>query len=225
MRIGIIVPTRGDRKDFLQNCLKLIYAQSIFEDESIHVVLEIIAYEPLSESCDITQRYRQGYDNLRNKEIDVIAFMEDDDWYSPDYLQTMVSKWVDSGKPDLLGTTYTIYYHVGLFAHFQMNHHSRSSAMSTLIKPDLDFKWCPDNEPYTDIHLWQTLKGVLFTPEKHICLGIKHGVGKCGGKSHVDRLFRYENEDKNGVWLKSVIGEKDFDFYNETHTRLNITSK
>lgn len=224
VKIAIIIPTRGDRTEFFDNCIRLMQKQTLKPNET-----NVISYEPTSESCDITQRYRIGYSYYKNNRAsasrnDLIAFIEDDDWYSPIYLETMAKKWLELGKPDILGTNYTIYYHLGLLSYFTMHHESRSSAMSTLIKPGLDFKWCPDNEPYTDVHLWNTIRGKIFKPDSHICLGMKHGIGLCGGRSHVDRLERYKGADNNGEWLKSIVEEEDFDFYHNVHLLLNKTS-
>lgn len=214
MRIGIIIPDRGDRPELLENCLRMIKTQTIQP-----CAVELVNHAPNSKSPDITERYRIGYDRLRNKNLDVIAFMENDDWYSPDYLATMISHWITYGKPTIFGTNYTYYYHIKLFQYFTMYHDQRSSAMSTLIKPDLYFPWCPDNEPFTDIYLWQKFgnqgQGTIFKPEKTICMGMKHGVGLCGGKSHVDRLNRYEQLDTDKSFLKNIMKEdpKSFQFY------------
>jgi len=208
MKIGIIIPDRNDRPLFLANCLRLIKNQTLQPE-----IIEVVNYEPESDNVDITQRYRRGYDKLRNKGLDVIAFMENDEWYSPKYLEIMTNGWIDNGKPEIFGTNYTIYYHIKLFSYFTMHHLTRSSAMSTLITPDLVIKWCVDEQPYTDIWLWKQLQGVTFTPPEIICLGIKHGVGKCGGMAHVDKLHRYVGNDENKDYLRSVVDNESFNFY------------
>ena len=106
MRIGIILPTRGDRSEFLEHAKKMIAYQTKQPD---HV--EIIVGEPESEYPDITYRYKTGYERLKNK-CDLIFAWEDDDWYSPDYLQTMINFWVQAGKPELIGLNSIIYYHI-----------------------------------------------------------------------------------------------------------------
>lgn len=183
-------------------------------------------FPPESNEIDITKRYRHGYNALRNFDLDVIAFMEDDDWYSYTYLQTMVEAWIKHGRPELFGTSITMYYNIRVFGYFPMNHHTQSHAMSTLIKPDLSFDWCPDNEAFTDTFLWaaavnnqtgKLLTRVIFTPPLYICLGIKHGIGKTGGRSHVDRLDRYSTNtgkrDINLDFLRSVVDEESFELY------------
>lgn len=209
MKVGVVIPDRGDRPRFLKNCLRMIEAQTKKPDHLI-----VVDEPSKSKKCDITYRYRKGYTWMSQTDVDCILFMENDDWYSPDYIETMVSEWVRHGKPDIFGTNYTIYYNINIHKWLTMHHKRRSSAMSTLITPRLKIDWCPDHEPYTDIHLWMKcrLQAVTFKPTKHICMGIKHGIGLCGGRGHTTKLERYENS--NGLTLlKSTLDPVSFEFY------------
>jgi hypothetical protein len=214
-KVAVLIPDRGDRPEFLKNCMRMLASQTILAKH-----IELVNYPPTSDQKDITQRYRIGYDSLRNKGFDLIVFIENDDWYAPYYLETMITQWEKSGKPIILGTGYTIYYHIKLKAWYKMEHVHRASAMNTLIVPDLDLTWPVDNEPYTDIHLWEELfhkqgKGVVFTPEKIISIGIKHGVGACGGRSHVDGFARYVNKDDDFSYIKEHMDQQSFEFYTQ----------
>lgn len=309
MKIGVVIPDRGDRPEFLKNCMRMLAGQTVlpamvvlvttpkspsrvrrdetkgdFEKDSSQQPASsalrapspqvekgnsqqpasrftTVYVESVAGVCDITKRYRTGYDLLRGKGLDVIAFIENDDWYAPDYLERMGEQWELAGRPDLFGTAYTIYYHIGLQAWLTMEHRRRASAMNTLIKPDLNITWCADSEPYTDIHLWtpplNPLKGTLnegpvvftadlnslveregcfnvikpkpgyegggigtrvtFNPmevfKRHISVGIKHGVGLCGGRNHTNYLERYKFEDRGMVALRSWIGAEACAFY------------
>lgn len=211
VRVGAIVPSRGDRPNFLENCMRQISTQTLKPAE-----ISVMDYEPESICKDITQRYRRGYDKLREKGLDVIALLEDDDYYSPNYLEYMVDKWLHYNKPDLLGTSYTWYYNLRLKAYFKMEHHTQSHAMSTLIKPDLNFPWCPDNEAFTDVWLWNLhshLKGTIFTPDHTICMGMKHGVGLTGANSHTTNLYRFKFSDIDLAFLRSNLAEPSFQFF------------
>jgi len=207
-KIRIVIPDRNDRPVFLDRCMKMIARQTL-KPASIHLV----NYKPKSNEKDITQRYKHGYEEASKNECDVIAFIENDDWYSDKYLESMYAAWVENNRPDIFGTDKTIYYNLNLKAWKVMNHVHRSSAMSTFIKPNLKFDWCADNDPYTDIHLWRTLEGKTHNFEPPICLGIKHGVGLCGGALHVDRLHQYVNEDKELKQLEKWVDSDSFDFY------------
>lgn len=213
IKVGIIIPDRNDRPELLANCLRMIDAQTLKP-----TIIELVNDRAINDSPDITRRYRLGYERLRNKGLDVIAFMENDDWYAPIYLQDMVSNWKINGKPQLFGTNYTMYFHIKLQRHLTMHHDDRSSAMNTLIKPDMKFPWCPDNEPYTDMYLWLGLKNkiinkYLYEPKQLISIGMKHGIGKCGGRSHIDKLHRYKHDGKE--LLKKTLDPISYQFYNK----------
>jgi len=196
LNVGIIIPDRNDRPKFLENCLRMIHAQTIQP-----TIIEVVNDTPISDACDITMRYRLGYERLMGKNLDCILFIENDDWYSTNYIETMVKKWVELGRPQLFGTQYTIYYHIGVRGYFQFDHFRRASAMNTLIVPDLEIDWGNDSNPYTDSHLWflaktnkSTLKGLTFMPMNVISIGIKHGFGKTGGAFHTDKLEHMDKE-------------------------------
>jgi len=208
MKVALLIPDRGDRPRLLENCLRMMRAQTL---PPAHI--ELVNDAPISAEKDITRRYRLGYDRLRGKGYDLIALIENDDWYAPHYLETMVYQWIKAGRPDIFGTQYTIYYHIGLKAWFTMKHRSRASAMNTLIKPDLLFTWCQDIDPYTDLHLWKVLQGSGWTPEPPISLGIKHQEGLHGGRNHIDRLERYVNKDADCAFLKGLMDRESFKFY------------
>lgn len=208
MKIAVLIPTRNNRPELLSNCMRMVLNQTMKADH-----IEVVSDEPLSKDCDITWRYRIGYDRLRNKGFDIILLMEDDDWYSPEYIETMIKAWEKANKPSIFGHNYTIYYHIKLFSWFTMHHVDRSSAMNTMIVPDLNLTWPADNDPYTDIHLWREVQGPTFKPEKHICLGIKHGTTMTGGGSHITRLHRYTNSDESKEMMRSIMDAESFNFY------------
>lgn len=208
IKIGVIIPDRGDRPEFLNNCLRMLKKQTL---QPVGVAL--MNFEPRSSEKDITVRYREGYERWRGVGVDVIAFIENDDWYSPDYLEKMAEAWETQGRPDIFGTDRTIYYNLNERAWKVMLHSRRSSAMSTFIKPNLDIQWPVDNDPYTDIALWRQLKGVTATFDPPICVGIKHGVGLCGGRMHTDHLERLENLDGSMVQLKQWMKNDTESFY------------
>ena len=215
VKLGVIMPHRNDRPQFLEQFHRLLEKQTLQPD-----ILEIVDYEAKSDSIDISERYKYGYNKLKGKGLDVIAFMENDDFYATNYLETMVNGWVEHGKPEMFGTSYTIYYHIGLMKHFTFEHSKRSSMMSTLMKPDLPVLltkegWPADDYPYTDSHLWINSKNkAVFRPKEIICLGIKHGIGMSGGRWHDttnQRDMRMYKENK--LSLLKIVGEENYEFY------------
>jgi hypothetical protein len=222
IKVGVLIPDRGDRPDFLYNCWRMVQRQTLKPHR-----IELVNDTPISDRVDITWRYRKGYERFSTpvkgvEPVDVIAFMENDDWYSGDYLETMVNGWDKHGRPEIFGCNYTIYYHLNLKAYFKMKHNERASAMNTLIRPSLkNIAWPVDHEPFTDSFLWTRigLKGVTHDPGRHITIGMKHGVGKTGGQSHVDRLDRYAPPrgvlDTDSKFLKDLLDPESFEFYSK----------
>lgn len=213
MKLGVIIPDRGDRPELMENCLRMIKGQTF----PPHQILQI-NYHPESDQCDITQRYRRGYDAMRGQDLDIIAFIENDDWYHAKYFEYMVRKWEENGKPDLFGNNYTIYYHLKLRRYFKFQHIQRASAMNTFIKPDLTLTWPRDHDPYTDQWLWvtQNIKSkISIEPEFIVSVGMKHGIGKTGGAFHNHEdpreIRRYINEDRG--FLQNTLDKDSYDFY------------
>lgn len=224
MKIGILIPDRGDRPKFMDHCMKMMASQDIFGEIDLYFYVVGPDKLPPSNNCDITARYRIGYDYLSKRQVDLIFFVESDDWYSTDYIKETLIAWEKDERPDIFGTRETIYYHIKLKAWYLTQHEQRSCAMNTVIKPNLRLTWPIDHEPFTDIWLWGLphLSKKLYSPQIIHSIGIKHGVGMTGGKSHIDRLHRYINKDENMEWLKSHIDESSFNFYKQYSEELNL---
>jgi glycosyltransferase involved in cell wall biosynthesis len=215
MRIACLIPDRNDRPEFLKNCLRMLKNQTV-QPDIIEVVNDESPFLPTEK--DITWRYRTGYDRLRNRGIDCILFVENDDYYAPDYIETITSAWEADGRPELFGPNYTVYYNVNIRSYVKLTHLRRSTMASTLIKADLNFSWPVDNEPYTDSHLWQRTKLVkrVFNPIKTIFVGIKHGMGLVGGEFHTTKYDYYEkhgNTDADARVLSQLMDVESFKFY------------
>jgi len=199
--IGLVVPTRGDRSIFLSRCLQMIENQTMKAD-LIHIVSEA----PKSEDKDITYRYKKGFKYLFEQGCEVVFLWEDDDFYSEEYIEVMYKTWLAEGKPEVFGLGQTTYYHLQRKKYTTMTHPNRSSAFSTMVtKTVMNIDWPEDNEPFLDLKIWQQLDGKTFTPFVPICLGLKHGVGTCGGRGHLDG-FPYTEEDNDSEYLKMITG-------------------
>lgn len=209
-KIAIIIPTRGDRPEFLRICKNLIHRQTIQPDEIIFV-----DYPGRTGVKDITARYRKGLQEATARGCTIAFFWEDDDWYHPKYLEWMLGEWRKIGKPNLFGISETYYYHIGEGRRLHMKHIGRASAFCTMVK--LPFKmrvWPADTQPFLDMHMWKSVEGVAvrFTnPKEPYAIGIKHGIGLTGGGGHNKRFSKWENGDFTS-WFKESIGD-DYQTY------------
>ena len=210
IKVGVLCPHRNDRAQFLSQFKKYMSAQ-IMQPHVLHFE----DYEPENGDIDVTQRYRRGCEHLfRIAKCDVVLFMEVDDFYSPQYIATMILEWKKYNRPAIFGIGHTSYYHIFQQCWVNIPHRSRASAMSTLVtRAILNMRWPKDNNPYLDVEIWSQILGKTFIPRAPICIGIKHGIGMVGGGAHNGDNAHYNMKDAGGVWLRAIVGESNYKFY------------
>jgi glycosyltransferase involved in cell wall biosynthesis len=200
MKVGALIPTQGNRPNFLAQCVQYVARQSY----PIHTI-EIVN-DDSGMKIDLTWRYKLGFERLKNK-CDLIVVFEDDDWYSKDYVESIVDR---IGDHEIVGSNQTYYYHIMHGKLWQMKHPGRASMFSTAIKTDaldkIDFP--DDNFVYLDMWLWKQLKGLAYDTSEIHNVGIKHALGLCGGIGH-SHLNKYIDAPN---WLKIIVGS-DYEFY------------
>lgn len=218
IKVGVICPHRGDRPEFLAQFKSYMASQTRQPD-----IMEYVDYEPESVDIDVTQRYKRGCENLfrlYRGNCDVVLFMEVDDYYAPDYIETMVREWQRAGTPEIFGIGQTVYYHIFEQRWVTIPHRKRASAMSTMVtRSILNMSWPRDNNPYLDIEMWEKMRGSTFVPVSPICIGIKHGIGMVGGGAHNGDSPHYNRDDQGGLWLRGIVGE-DYKFYESLRERV-----
>ena len=208
MRLAAIIPDRGDRPKMLDNCLRMM------ADQTVPPEIFLMNDRPKDERPDITYRYRKGYEIVSRGKFDLVFFIESDDWYHRTYIQTMLSCWIRDGEPEIFGIDYTYYYHLPLRKYFKYGHLGRASMMNTCMKPGLTVRWPHDNYRFTDMLLWGQFQGHTVTPADPISIAMKgHNQGMTGGTGHVNKLFRYV-EDDNG-FLEKHLDKESFKFYSQ----------
>jgi hypothetical protein len=217
MKIGVLIPTRGDRGDLLAHAKWLLGRQTIQPHE-----LMIVDYPPISDDYDITPRYRYGCEKLFENNCDIVLFWEDDDWYSKEYIDFMVTSWENAGKPKIFGIGYTHYYHISVNKFRKFTHpHKASACCSMVTKEILNIVFPKDNDPYLDSAMWKQLSppphlpNCTVSPEKIYHIGIKHGIGLSGGVKHHDQNSYDRNfiDDSDKKFLKMNIDDFSLNFY------------
>lgn len=208
--IVCLVPTRGDRPRMLEACINMMKGQTIFP---IEVVL--VNDPPLDpEKKDITWRYKKGLHDIvdRHPDVELILFIEDDDWYSPNYIEVFYDAWNRANRPDIFGISETYYYHIGTKSIYHQKHPKRASAFCTGISPDAISKieWPSDCYSHIDFEMWKQLQGCTFSVQPPIAIGMKgHQEGQMfGGKGHNDSWNGYSTKDKDMMWISSMIRGK-----------------
>jgi glycosyltransferase involved in cell wall biosynthesis len=157
----------------------------------------------------LTLNLMMGMQRVRG---DKVVIVEDDDWYSPDYLEWMGAE-LDRGT--LAGEGRAIYYNVMLRAWYQHNNTDRASLCSTgfsaALLPNVA-RLCRSPDPFLDMRLWRTLKGRVTTPSHRRVIGIKGMPGRRGiGIGHRTDNPRWQ-ADHDLVTLYALLGS-DADAY------------
>lgn len=197
-----ITPTRGDRGQLLEFCKHQLSRMTVKPDKSY-----FIDYTPKGTDVDLVARVREGIRQAEADGFDRCFIVEDDDFYPADYFFLMPDA-------DFIGDDHTIYYHLYFKSWQEWAHPQRASLFTTGFKISAlkDFKWIPDNERFLDISLWNYVKNQHKSVfwRKSGAVGIKHGIGLCGGKGHIQRG---KNQDQQMEWLKAHVDTEAYTFY------------
>lgn len=214
MKFALVIPTRGDRPEFINQCNQLIRRQTKQPDDIIWV-----DYKPKSNQKDITQRYRWGVNQATQRNYDFVVFWEDDDWYHPKYLEWLIDNWVKLKKPDFFGVGETYYYHHGLEALHYMKHPGRTSAFSTLVKIPWKIPWPEDNYSFLDMHIHKNSQPItiMYPSNQVYAIGIKHGLGVTGGGGHRQN-FPYSRPNSKEWFYQQIQGDRVF--YDEIKNKI-----
>lgn len=164
-----------------------------------------VDYSPKSDRFDLTERIKYGVNEVLNKGIDNVFIIEEDDYYEPDYFETM-----RLGTNDFVGCNQTTYYNIQNKTWQTMEHRGRASLFHTGFKISAlnGFRWPSDDHVFLDIVLWQHAKNAKFVEQKAI--GIKHGIGLCGGRGH---KMTMKNSDPDFNWLSQHVEKEALEFY------------
>ena len=140
----------------------------------------------------------------RKDEITAIFIIEDDDYYSPRYLQRMVGY---SAVADLWGELCTVYYNVATRHWLRNMNRFHSSLFQTAFTPAaipwLEQCW---REKYIDCRFFHLVPRKHLFMDGDLSVGIKGQAGRSGiGMGH-QHLMSYKH-DPLGVALYDLIGD------------------
>lgn len=218
MKIGIILPDHGGRDELIKFAFKQIVSQTV----KVHQIYHIDPYFHLKPngSIDLIARLKMAYEMAKNDHVDFLLVWEDD-FYPNDYIQ----RFVPYLNFDFVGQDYTYYYQLKQRAWARFDHRYRSSLFTTGFKVSALNNWDwsalrPDLA-MVDIKLWEYAKRRTKAFIDTGAIGIKHGIGLCGGKGH---LITMHNKDSEMLWLKDKVSEDAFEFYQELSEKLCVNS-
>lgn len=215
MNFCTITPTRGDRTELLANCKRQLARMNTRPTASF-----FIDYPPRQPGHpDLTERIMEGVKRAQAAGFDWVFIVEDDDYYPADYFDLDLGHLSSKGAK-FIGEYSTIYYNLRNKTYMRWQHPRHSSLFTTgfRISALQDFGWPAGDHVFLDVTLWKYIVNLTKNlPGKHIretgAVGIKHGIGLCGGKGHRQRN---NNEDTVQMhWLREHTDAESFKFYHK----------
>lgn len=201
-KFAVIIPDRGDRPELTEHCFHQLSRMTRKPDEVIHV-----NFKPADEGYDLVERLHYGVMAAQGMGIDLCFVVENDDYYSPDYFERFGDM-----SADFFGDDLTFYYNLKNRTFKSFYHIGRSSLFTTGFRASKieGFQFGGDN--MIDIRLWKFAKekGLKTSWINSGCVGVKHGLGLCGGKGH---QMNMDNYDPKMNWLKGRVDQEAFEFY------------
>ena len=243
MKVSLLTPT-GGRLEAFKACEEWMKRQTIQPYEWIvvddYIVptqctmgQKVIRRQPFWEIGEMTLQLNL-IEGLKAVTGDIVLIIEDDDWYSPTYIESMVNKFkkyheqyecslqefTPSSAPRLLiGEALTRYYDIKRSRfqyHANMNHASlfQTGFTSNLIPEILNLLDLYKRVRWFDGCMWKELKScekIMFLTKKPLSIGIKGANGRYGvGIGHHENEKLNFLDEKPFASLKQWIGDDDF---------------
>ena len=119
---------------------------------------------------------------LEQVKYDNILIIEDDDWYHPDYIKTLVEK---LEKFDIVGEGHARYYNVANYGHMIHQNNTHASLCMTGFSSRVleQVKTCVEKnigQKFLDIEIWKLPVRKLVYRDSLTCVGIKGMKGRGG---------------------------------------------
>ena len=172
-----------------------------------------------TQARNIAAGVRAMLDTYDKKDIEAIFIIEDDDYYKPGYLESMMPRingFLAAGEIN------TIYYNV-FHRRYIVN---GNTTWSSLFQTALTVKALPTleqcyKERYIDYVFFRRLEKVNLFKNGNMSVGIKGQAGRYGiGAGH--QRTANMTEDVDWKYLTKLIGEEDAKYYNGYYSCLNM---
>lgn len=171
---------------------------------------------------NIKDKAKSFLGNLREAIVNVrynkVLILEDDDWYSPDYIR-LYSQRLDNFQ--LIGEAPARYYNVKHRCWRTWGNNNRASFCQTAFRAELlptVYICTHRGTVFVDYRLWEKdVKSKFIFKDACHCVGIKGMPGRSGiGAGHRPNIKKYHS-DKDMNELEKWIGKEDTDFYRSVY--------
>lgn len=213
MKFCAIIPDRNDRPELLKHCYAMLNKQTV-KPEAVY----LMNHDTGINGFDLVDRVKLGVDLAIQDGFEWCFIIENDDMYPANYFERF-QPFMESA--DFMGQEYSFYYNLRNLTYNRFDHWHRASLFTTAFRISAlnNFTWPPNNKPFLDIELWKYARHKRRRFIETGAIGIKHGLGLCGGKGH---KFDMRNKDPKLDWLRGKVDQESFEFYRELHNKLQM---
>ncbi len=221
-KVGVIVPTRGDRPGFLKACKEMIKYQTTQPDK-----VYIVDRKPTTKGNDQRDRIIEGIEKAKKDKVTHVIIMEDDDYYPPTYIEKVLSAW---GDEHLVGGYYYNIYHLKdkerTMYHIDMNLgtgvkgsplHSTSFTMA--FWDSFYEAGMINTKQSLDLEIWawgkQINTKIKLIHDPDLVVSLKHGNGKVAGGNHSGIKEGYGVPDFNMEYFTRMVDPKILKMYKQ----------
>lgn len=231
--VTLITPT-GGRQECFELCQKYIERQTYKGDFQWLVVDDCNPPTKAKKYCEYYRGPKDWKPGINTQRLnldfvlpkikgDYILFIEDDDWYHPKYIETMVD--LLKSVP-VVGETNAKYYNVQMPGYKEMQNYLHASLCQTGLSRELLplLEWAINSgEIYIDVVLWKLVKekkvASALLSELNLTVGMKKLPGRDGiGMGHKQKDYNY---DQGHIKLKHWIGEDVSHYQKYTQNNFN----
>jgi hypothetical protein len=208
-RFAVIIPDRGDRAELTAFCFRQLNRMTRQPDKVFH-----INYHPIGEDVDLCERVFEGVERAKAEGIDLVFILENDDHYPADYFERF-----GDFNADFFGDDLTFYYNLKNRTFKPIHHEGRSSLFTTGFRISSLGNFQFRGNQFLDLKLWRHANDAALKMKfVHTgAIGMKHGVGLCGGKGHTMKL---QYCDTNMNWLRQRVDRESYLFYTDFSRKL-----
>jgi len=217
--ITLITPT-GDRHLAFSRCEYYIQRQIVQPDQwiivddgyqptKITLGQDYIRNKPFGEKvASILGNYKSLISEIKYNKIIII---EDDDWYHPKYVESVVQRLT---RYDLVGEVPAHYYHIKFRVYRRQRNDHASLCQTAFISEVLPaFKTClTKKSAFIDRRLWQKNINKRCFSDTRYSIGIKGMPGRKGCGIGHRPPDTYASDSKLKI-LKDWVGEEDAEWY------------
>jgi hypothetical protein len=213
MKFAVIIPDRSDRPELTEHCFRQLDRMTLKPDRIFHV-----NYPPKDAGFDLVSRIKNGVFHAEAEDYDLCFVIENDDAMPSNYFERFAPFFETH---DFFGQDSTWYYNLRNLTYNRFDHPYRSSLFTTGFKISAlnNFVWPDDSKPFLDIELWKYARHRKRIFIETGAIGIKTGMGLCGGKGH---KMKFNNKDPEMKWLKDRVDQESFEFYKSMSVKLTL---